>query len=83
MKYGMTIEIEAEQFLPEEDKIPTGVTSDGPRSPKTDPRASWVLKTPEGVVYLTEGDYIVTMADNSQYRVPADKFERDYKPLES
>lgn len=78
-KYIMTIEIEAEQFLPEEDKIPKGVTSDGPRSPRTDPRAAWVLRTPEETIYLKSGDYIITTASGAHYRVEQSKFERDYK----
>lgn len=82
MKYAMYVEIEAERFLPDEDKIPKGVTSDGMRSPKTDPRSSWVLITKSGTSYIKAGDYVVTQADGSQYIMPADLFEKNYKPLE-
>lgn len=82
MKYYMKVFIDAEQFLPDEDKIPKGVTSDGPRSPKTDPRASWILFTPEhGITYLKSGDYIVTDQTGVQYVVQSDIFEGLYKPV--
>lgn len=84
MKYVMSIEIEAEQFLPEQDKIPQGVTSDGLRSPKTDPRSSWVLLNKKyGMKYISSGDYIITEPDGSQYSVPSDIFEAQYKPIGS
>lgn len=80
-KYVMTIEVDAEQFLPEEDKIPKGVTSDGPRSPKNDPRAKWVLMNQDGMKYLSPGDYVVTTPAGDKYVVQKDRFEADYKIL--
>ena len=81
-KYIQTTEVEAEQFLPDKDIIPKGVMSDGPRSPRIDPRASWGIKTEDGFVYLLPGDYVITAAGGMQYRVSAELFEKMYKPLE-
>lgn len=82
MKYYMKVFVDAEQFLPEEDKIPKGVTSDGPRSPKLDPRAAWVLFNPQqGMTYLKEGDYVITDETGLQYIVPSLIFEATYKPV--
>ncbi len=81
MKYIMQVEIEAEQFLPEENKIPKGVMPDGPRSPKNDTRAAWILKSPDGTSYIKSGDYVVTQGEN-HYIMRKDLFEKNYKPLE-
>lgn len=82
-KYVMTIEVEAEQFLPSEDKIPVGVISDGPRTPRTDSRAQWVTITNEGMQYLKEGDYIATHSDGSKKLYKQTEFEEKFKLLES
>ena len=82
MKYLMQVEVEADQFLPQEDKIPTGVISDGPRSPKTDKRSSWILFTNSGTNYLNDGDYVVTMPDGSKNNISAGVFEANYKLME-
>jgi hypothetical protein len=81
MKYSMYVEVEAEQFLPEEDKIPKGVAPDGPRSPKTDPRAAWMLTNKSGASYVKSGDYVVTTPTGDRYIVPKDIFELNYKPV--
>lgn len=81
-KYVMTTEIEAEQFLPKEDKIPKGATGDGPRSPKADPRSAWIIITEEGMTYLTDGDYVITSATGSRYVMNKESFENNYKPVE-
>lgn len=81
-KYSLTITVDAEQFLPSEDKIPRGVTSDGPRSPRTDPRAKWVLMTNEGMTYLKEGDYVITSEGGDRYVMPQASFEKTYKLVE-
>lgn len=78
----MEVEIEAEQFVPEEDKIPKGVISDGLRSPKIDPRSSYIVQTKDGTNYIKSGDYVITSADGSRYIMPADAFEKNYKPVE-
>ncbi len=78
----MTIEVEAEQFLPNEDKIPQGVQSDGPRNPKIDPKSSWVLMDSKyGTKYMHDGEYVVTDPTGARYCVPADVFEAQYKPI--
>lgn len=82
MKYVMTVEVEAEQFLPDEDKIPAGVVSDGPRNPKNDPRASWIVPTIDGAVYLRDKDYVITNVDGTRYVMKPESFETMYKPLE-
>ena len=81
MKYIMHVEVEAEQFLPEEDKIPKGVKSDGPRSPKDDRRAQWMLQNSSGGSYIKSGDYVVTTG-GERYIMQKDLFEKNYKPLE-
>jgi hypothetical protein len=78
MKYFMQVEIEADQFVPEEDKIPKGVISDGPNSPLTDSRASWMLKSGNGASYIRSGDYVITQGDQ-KYIMPKEMFERTYK----
>lgn len=80
-KYIKTISVEAEQFLPQENKIPLGVRSDGPRSPTTDIRSSWVCSTKDGTFYLTDGDYIVYEGED-RYVVPQSMFEDEYRPEE-
>ncbi len=82
MKYLMQVEVEAEQFLPDEDKIPAGVISDGPRTPRTDKRASWILHTPNGTSYLKPGDFIITNTNGDRYIMNAELFEKNYKPME-
>lgn len=79
----MQVVVYAEQFLPAEDKIPKGVTSDGPRSPKTDPRAAYVLHTEEGMSYVKSGDWVVTTDTGTRFIMPEAAFEANYKPLES
>ena len=79
MKYLMQVEVEADQFLPKENKIPAGVISDGPRSPKDDKRSSWILRTNHGTNYLNDGDYIVTRENGDRYIISSTSFERDYK----
>lgn len=81
-KYKMEVTVEAEQFLPEEDKIPKGVMSDGPRAPKDDKRSSWILKTDDGTSYLKPGDYVITTSTDSRYIMRSDIFELNYKLVE-
>jgi hypothetical protein len=81
-KYFKTIEIVAEQFLPNEDKIPEGVTSDGLRSPRTDPRSKWVLLSNDGLKYLADGDYVITDASGERYVIQKAQFEEEYKLME-
>lgn len=82
MKYAMNVYVEAEQFLPEEDKIPDGVMSDGLRSPKEDPRSFWMLKSSVGTSYIKSGDYVITTDDGTRYIMERELFEQNYKLAE-
>ncbi|WP_269219224.1 PGDYG domain-containing protein [Brevundimonas vesicularis] len=78
MKYRKTALVEAEQFLPAEDKIPPGVFSDG----LSDPRKStsqWVLETLEGRHTLRPGDYICTGPAGERWNVERSIFEATYE----
>jgi hypothetical protein len=79
MKYETRIFVEAEQFLPIKNQIPKGVMSDGPRSPKSDPRAAYIVKTEDGTTYMRDGDYVVTRENGARYVVERKEFERTYK----
>jgi hypothetical protein len=81
-RYRKTALIEAEQFLPAENKIPAGVYSDERADPRKDPRASWCLKTLEGRHILRDGDYIVTGAKGEKYNVEREIFEATYERVE-
>lgn len=83
MKYLMQVVVDAEQFLPKEDKIPKGVMSDGPRSPRTDSRCNWIMTTDDGTIYLNDGDYVITGANGGRYIMRPEVFEANYKLMES
>lgn len=55
----MQIEVEAEQFKPDEDKIPNGAVSDGRGDPRKDAKSAYYVRTAGGAVYLKDGDYLV------------------------
>ena len=78
-KYIMNVEIDADQFLPDEDKIPAGVQSDSITDPRKDPRAGWYLKNNSGAVYIKAGDYVITTPDGDRYLMAKDIFEKTYK----
>ena len=77
----MKVTVEAEQFLPVKNQIPQGVMSDGPRSPKTDPRAAYIVRTEDGTTYMRDGDYVVTKEDGNRYVVERTEFEKTYTPV--
>ena len=77
-KYEMKTFVDAEQYLLKKNKLPAGVISDGPRSPETDSRAAYIVKTEEGITYLHDGDYIVTRDDGTRYVVQKTEFEEVY-----
>lgn len=79
MKYRKTALVEAEQFLPNEDKIPAGVFSSESTDPRKDPLADWMLKTMEGVHILRDGDYICTGSDGEKWNVERSIFEATYE----
>jgi hypothetical protein len=78
-KYRKTALVEAEQFLPNEGKIPNGVFSDERADPRTDARAAWCLDTMEGRHYLRDGDYICTGAKGEKWNVEREVFEATYE----
>lgn len=79
--YRKTALVEAEQFLPGEDKIPAGVFSDELSDPRRSP-AQWVLETLEGRHVLRDGDYICTGPSGEKWNVERAIFEATYEPVE-
>lgn len=75
MKYYTNTEIDAEQFDPENNKIPSKAVLDAPRN---NPRASWYVTTGQGTIYLKVHDYVVTTKSGTVYVVPKDIFEETY-----
>ncbi len=83
-KYRKTALVDAEQFLPKEGKIPTGVTSDGMGSPLDNPdKYSFILRTLEGFHYLRDGDYICTGFKGERWNVEKSIFENTYELVHS
>jgi len=77
-KYRKTALVEAEQFLPGENKIPKGVYSSG----HGDPRSTayiWLLNTLEGTHTPRAGDYICTGPAGEQWNVEREIFEATYE----
>lgn len=70
MKYMKTATVEAEQFLPLENKIPSGVLSSG--------LGDWVIDTLEGRMTVRNGDWICTGIDGEKWAVKDDIFKRTY-----
>jgi hypothetical protein len=83
------VEIEAEQFLPNEGKIPAGVISDGNGDPRKDSQFSWVVKTLEGnfrtdkgdFQFVSNGDWIITGIHGERYPCKPDVFEATYEAV--
>lgn len=71
-KYRKTALVEAEQFLPNEGKIPKGVFQ---------PKGShhWGLSTLEGIHELRDGDYICTGPGGEKWNVERSIFEKTYE----
>ena len=66
------MEIDAEQFDPENNKIPSKAVLDAPRN---NPRASWYVTTSQGTIYLKVHDYVVTTKSGTVYVVPKNILE--------
>jgi len=75
----MQIIVEAEQFLPNEGKIPHGVRSDG-RGAVGSAKNAYVINTTAGASYLNEGDYVVHV-NNEVAVIKKDVFEAHYKEI--
>ena len=78
-QYRKTALVEAEQFLPDEGKIPAGVISDGPGDPRKNARFSWIVASIEGNHYAKSGDYILTGIKGEKWVVDKDIFEATYE----
>lgn len=75
--------IDAEQFLPDENKIPDGVISDGNGDPRKDQRYSWIINTLEGNMYVSYGDWVITGVNGEKYPCKPDIFEKTYEPVDA
>ena len=73
-KYRKIDTVQAEQFLPQENKIPDGVIPFSNVKP-----IQYVIKTLEGFHYLRDGDYICTGVDGEIWNVEKTIFERTYE----
>jgi hypothetical protein len=80
-KYRKTALVEAEQFLPSENKIPAGVYSSGLADPRRS-HETWMLKTLEGEHTLRAGDYICTGPAGERWNVAREIFEATYEPVQ-
>lgn len=76
------IVIDAEQFLPGINKIPSGVVSDGLGDPRKNPIFSWVIKTLEGDMQVSNGDWIITGIQGEKYPCKQDIFKATYEEVE-
>ena len=81
-KYRKTALVEAEQFLPIQGKIPSGVYSSERADPRKNPLADWMLKTLEGDHILRNGDYICTGPAGEKWNVAREIFEATYELAE-
>lgn len=77
--YRKTALVSAEQFLPAENKIPSGVYSNGMGNPQTHPLFDWCLMTLEGEHVLRNGDYICTGHAGERWNVAREIFEATYE----
>lgn len=74
MRFRKIATIEAEQFLPNENKIPDGVISSS--------IGHWVIDTLEGRMTVNNGDWIATGVDGEKWAIKQDIFNRTYEPVE-
>jgi len=78
MKYRKTSLVEAEQFLPNEGKIPEGVISNGLGDPRKT-NYEWIVKTLEGPLIINSGDWVLTGINGEHWPVRKDIFEKTYE----
>lgn len=76
--YIKTATIEAEQFIPEEGKIPSGVISNGHGDPRKNPNFDWVIETKEGLLGVSNRSWIATGIDGEKWAIQDDIFQRTY-----
>jgi hypothetical protein len=74
--------IDAEQFLPMENKIPSGIYSSEHADPRKHPFADWMINTLEGPLRVSDGDWIITGVKGEKYPCKPDIFAATYEPVE-
>ena len=74
-RYKKFIYVEAEQYIPDENIIPSRARLDG-RS--DDSRSRLYVNTVEGATYLRPLDYVVTMENGSVYVMSNTAFESTF-----
>lgn len=79
--------IEAEQFFESKEPWPSGVEKSDTTSvwgPRKMPRDKvFIIRTPEGPMAVTEGDWVITGTRGEQYPCKPDIFKDIYEPVES
>ena len=77
--YRKTSTVEAEQFLPLDNKIPAGVLSSGLGDPRKRHDLDWVIDTLEGRMVVKNGDWICTGIAGEKWAIKDDIFKRTYE----
>ena len=77
--YRKTATVEAEQFLPLQNKIPKGVISSGLGDPRKRHDLDWVIDTLEGRMTVINGDWICTGIDGERWAIKDSIFKRTYE----
>ncbi len=81
-EYRKTATIRAEQFLPNENKIPAGVISDGCGDPRKSHHYNWIIRTLENNChYVSDGDWIATGIQGEQWAIKPDVFAATYEEV--
>jgi hypothetical protein len=76
------IVIEAHEFRPAENKIPAGIYSSENADPRTSYSAEWMIRTLEGPLRVSDGDWIITGVQGERYPIKPDIFAATYEPAE-
>jgi hypothetical protein len=75
--YRKTALVYAEQYLPNEGKIPEGAFNE----PDERYKDIYYIRTLEGTHYLRNGDYVCTGAEGEQWNVAQSIFEATYEEV--
>lgn len=81
--YRKIATVTAEQFLPLENKIPSGVISTGLGDPRKRNDLDWVIDTLEGRMLVHNGDWICTRIDGEKWAITDDIFKRTYQLVDA
>lgn len=73
--------IDAEQFFPNEGRIPAGVFSSGLGDPRKRHDLDWEIDTLEGRMIVHNGDWIITDVKGEKYACKPDIFLMTYEPV--